>query len=73
MMNQHLSKGTTTPDTELMTKHAGWAAVLSGKEAWIIDNEEIEEPWFEYTCNSIAQMRHVRKHYCKVLRKGLTL
>lgn len=73
-MNPHLSTDTTTPDTALIPKHAGWDAVRAGKPAWIIDNDdEAEENWFEYTRSGIDQMRYVRKHYCKTLREGKTL
>lgn len=73
MMNPHLSTGTTTPDTALIPKHAGWAAAQTGKEAWIIDDEEeSEKSSFKYTCKTIYQMRFIRKHTCKRLREGNT-
>lgn len=74
MTNQHLSKGTTTPDTALMPKHAGWAAAQSGKPAWIIDcdNSEDADNWFTYTPEEVIRVRYVRKHYCQKLREGDT-
>ncbi len=72
MTNLHPSKGTTTPDTVLMPKHAGWAAVQAGEKAWIIDSgaRQIE---FEYNCTTIDRMRYIREIHCKALRKGNTL
>ncbi len=72
MTNLHLSKGTTTPGTALMPKHAGWAAAQAGKKAWIIDSNA-EQSEFEYNCTSINRMRYVRKNRCRMLRKGTTL
>lgn len=74
MTNLHLSKGTTTPDTALMPKHAGWAAAQTGKPAWVIDRDNTigGDNWFTYTSEDIARMHHVRKRYCKHLRDGDT-
>lgn len=72
-MNPHLSKDTTTPDTASTTKHAGWEAARAGKNAWIIDTVDPEVNEFEYTCQSIKQMRWARKCYCKALKQGTTL
>lgn len=74
MTNLHPSKGTTTPGTALMPKHAGWAAAQSGKEAWVIDcdNTVGGDNWFTYTRDDITRMHRVRKHYCAKLRKGET-
>lgn len=73
-MNPHLSTDTTTPDTALIAKHAGWAAARAGKQAWIIDGaDDSEEGGFEYTCKTIDQMRYVRKYSCIALRQGNTL
>lgn len=73
MMNPHLSTDTTTPDTASIAKHAGWDAARAGAPAWIIDNDESEENWFEYTRSGIEQMRYVRKCNCKTLTEGKTL
>lgn len=75
MTNLHPSKGTTTPDTVLMPKHAGWAAAQSGKEAWIIDSHNTPDGdnWFRYTPEDINRMHYVRDTYCKLLREGETL
>ena len=72
MTNQRLYKGMTTPDTALMTKHAGWAAAQSGKPAWVIDcdNSNDADDWFTYTPEEIIRMRYVRKRYCQRLREG---
>ena len=72
MTNQHLSKGTTTPGTVLMPKHAGWAAAQSGKPAWIIDcdNPSDADNWFTYTPEEVIRVRYVRKHCCQKLREG---
>lgn len=74
MTNPHPSKGTTTPGTALMPKHAGWAAAQSGKNAWILDcdNSVDADDWFTYTPEEIIRVRYVRKHYCECLRKGAT-
>ena len=69
MTNLHPPKGTTTPDTALMPKHAGWAAAQAGKKAWIIDSNA-ERNEFEYTRTTIGRIRYVRKNRCKALRKG---
>ena len=72
MTNLHPSKGTTTPGTALMPKHAGWAAAQSGKPAWIIDcdNSNDADDWFTYTPEEIIRVCYVRKHYCQKLREG---
>ena len=72
MTNQNLSQDTITPDTALSTKHEGWAAARSGKEAWIINGgDSNDEKWFSYTCcGNINQLRHAREHYCKKITKG---
>ena len=72
MTNLHPSKGTTTPGTALMPKHAGWAAAQAGKKAWIIDGNA-EQSEFEYNCTTIKRMHYVRRNYCEALRKGNTL
>ena len=72
-MSQHPLTVTTTPGTPLTTNHAGWDAARAGAPAWIIDNDETEENWFEYTRSGIEQMRYVRKCNCKTLTEGKTL
>ena len=72
-MSPHLSTDTTTPDTALIAKHAGWAAAQTGKRAWIIDSGNPVEAWFEYSHGSIEHLRRVRKNCCKALREGKTL
>ena len=72
MTNLHPSKGTTTPGTALMPKHAGWAAAQSGKPGWIIDSDNSSDAdnWFTYTPEEIIRVRYVRKHHCQQLRAG---
>lgn len=72
-MNPHLSKGTTSQDIALITKHAGWAAVQVGKKAWVIDNGDPKDLWFQYTPGNIKHLRCVRKQVCEALIKGKTV
>lgn len=73
MMSQHPLTDTTTPDTALMTKHAGWDAARAGNRAWIIDSGNPIENWFEYDHGNIKHLHRVRKNCCKALREGKTL
>lgn len=73
-MNPHPSPDMITPDTALITKHAGWDAARTGKPAWIIDDDDgAKKNWFKYTRSGIEQMHYIRSLYCKALIKGDTL
>lgn len=72
MTNPHLSKATTTQDTALTTKHEGWAAARSGKEAWIINGGDTNnDKWFSYAYyENLKQLHYARSNYCEKIKKG---
>ena len=72
MTNQNLLQDMTTQATALSTKHEGWAAARSGKEAWIINGGDTnDEKWFSYAYyENLKQLHHARSNYCEKIRKG---